>query len=257
MLTCHTGLGKWDYPACHVYVKILNQYWKELDKFVISGHKYQNSMSSDTQYRGNIHIQFIMKRKIIMLVAAAMALTSCVKSPDELAQMATGYAFARPKNKMNVTEAVSVGQWDVPYGLDGPRSIVIDTELQQAHYYIAGRRVGWSTISSGKAGTATPKGTFPIIAKDEDHVSATYGSIVDADGNTLVADYTKGEPIPPGGIYKGAPMTHGMQLTWNGIWMHEGLVTSAPESHGCIRLPKRMAKIFFDNTPVGTPVEIK
>ena len=189
-----------------------------------------------------------------------MALASCVPSfhsPDELAQMAAGYAFARPKNKMNVTESVSVGQWDVPYGLDGPRRIVIDTELQQAHYYIAGRRVGWSTISSGKAGTATPKGTFPIIAKDEDHVSATYGSIVDADGNTLVADYTKGEPIPPGGIYKGAPMTHGMQLTWNGIWMHEGLVTSAPESHGCIRLPKRMAKIFFDNTPVGTPVEIK
>ena len=61
----------------------------------------------------------------------------------------------------------------------------------------------------------------------------------------------------PGGIYKGAPMTNGMQLTWGGIWMHEGLVTSAPESHGCIRLPKRMAKIFFDNTPVGTPVEIK
>lgn len=199
----------------------------------------------------------IMKRKFIMLVIAAMVVTSCINSPDELAQMATGYAFARPKNKMNVTESVSVGQWDVPYGLDGPRRIVIDTELQQAHYYIAGRRVGWSTISSGKAGTATPKGVFPILAKDDDHVSSTYGSIVDADGNTLVADYTKGEPIPPGGIYKGAPMTHGMQLTWSGIWMHEGLVTSAPESHGCIRLPKRMAKIFFDNTPVGTPVEIK
>ena len=113
------------------------------------------------------------------------------------------------------------------------------------------------TISSGKAGKDTPKGVFPIISKDEDHISSTYGSIVDADGNTLVANYTKGEPIPPGGIYKGAPMTNGMQLTWGGIWMHEGLVTSAPESHGCIRLPKRMAKIFFDNTPVGTPVEIK
>ena len=52
-------------------------------------------------------------------------------------------------------------------------------------------------------------------------------------------------------------MTNGMQLTTNGIWMHEGIVTSAPESHGCIRLPAEMAKIFFDNTPVGTPVIIK
>lgn len=198
-----------------------------------------------------------MKRRIIMLASLALVVASCINTPDELAQMATGYAFARPKNKMNVTESVSVGQWDVPAGLEGPRRIVIDTELQQAHYYIAGRRVGWSTISSGKAGKDTPKGVFPILAKDADHTSSTYGSIVDADGNTLIRDYTKGEPIPPGGIYKGAPMTNGMQLTWGGIWMHEGIVTSAPESHGCIRLPKRMAKIFFDNTPVGTPVEIK
>ncbi len=202
----------------------------------------------------------MMKYFIYVPIVVATALTSCVPSfhsPDELAQMAAGYAFARPKNKMNVTESVSVGQWDVPYGLDGPRRIVIDTNLQKAYYYIAGRQVGWSTISSGKAGKDTPKGTFTILDKDEDHISSTYGSVVDADGNTLIANYTKGEPMPPGGIYKGAPMTCGMQLTWSGIWMHEGIVTSAPESHGCIRLPKRMAKIFFDNTPVGTPVEIK
>lgn len=201
-----------------------------------------------------------MKHFIFLPIVVATALTSCVPSlhsPDELAQMAAGYAFARPKNKMNVTESVSVGQWDVPYGLEGPRRIVIDTNLQKAYYYIAGRQVGWSTISSGKAGKDTPKGIFTILDKDEDHISSTYGSVVDADGNTLIANYTKGEPMPPGGIYKGAPMTCGMQLTWSGIWMHEGIVTSAPESHGCIRLPKRMAKIFFDNTPVGTPVEIK
>ena len=198
-----------------------------------------------------------MKKLLLMSAAAALAVSSCVKSPNDLAQMASGYAFARPKMKADVIDTVSAGQWDVPAGLDGPRRIVIDTELQQAHYYIAGRRVGWSTISSGKAGKDTPKGVFPVIAKDADHISSTYGSVVDAAGNTLIANYTKGEPMPPGGIYKGAPMTHGMQLTWGGIWMHEGLVTSAPESHGCIRLPKRMAKIFFDNTPVGTPVEIK
>ena len=198
-----------------------------------------------------------MKRHFLMLAAVAFVVTSCVNSPNDLAQMATGYAFARPSIKVDVTETVSTGQWDVPAGLEGPRRIVIDTELQQAHYYIAGRRVGWSTISSGKAGKDTPKGVFPIITKDEDHISSTYGSVVDAAGNTLIDNYTKGEPMPPGGIYKGAAMNFGMQLTWGGIWMHEGIVTSAPESHGCIRLPRRMARIFFENTPVGTPVEIK
>lgn len=198
-----------------------------------------------------------MKRYLFILAVVPALVTSCLNSPNDLAQMATGYAFARPKMKMNVTESVSTGEWDVPAGLDGPRRIVIDTELQRAYYSINGRQVGWSTISSGKAGKDTPKGVFPIIAKDEDHISSTYGSVVDAAGNTLISNYTKGEPMPPGGIYKGAPMTYGMQLTWGGIWMHEGLVTSAPESHGCIRLPRRMARIFFENTPVGTPVEIK
>ena len=103
-----------------------------------------------------------MKRTIIIPSAiAALVLSSCFSSPYDLAHAANGYAFARPSIKMNVTESVSTGQWDVPAGLDGPRRIVIDTELQQAHYYIAGRRVGWSTISSGKAGKDTPKGGVP------------------------------------------------------------------------------------------------
>ena len=96
---------------------------------------------------------FAMKySQIITAACLTLPLVSCLSNPYELAQVTTGYAFARPQIKMTVTDSVSVGQWDVPAGLDGPRRIVIDTELQQAHYYIAGRRVGWSTISSGKAG---------------------------------------------------------------------------------------------------------
>ena len=85
----------------------------------------------------------------------------------------------------------------------------------------------------------------------------TMASIVDSAGNTMIAEYTQGQPIPAGGHYKGAEMTNALQLTTGGVWMHEGIVTSAPESHGCIRLPKKMAKIFFDNTSVGDTVIIK
>ncbi len=194
-----------------------------------------------------------------MLVAAAGLLASCSPLQSNIDNATDGYVF-KPSNIRATSEsAVSYGWWDMPLGTEGPHRIEIDTEQQEARYYVGNTWVGYSRISSGKAGHGTPAGTFPILAKDADHVSSKYGSIVDDYGNTLVSDYTmgSGSPIPAGGRYKGAPMTHGMQLTQSGIWMHEGLVTAAPESHGCIRLPKDMAKIFFDNAPVGTPVVIR
>lgn len=171
--------------------------------------------------------------------------------------MTGGYLFKPSTLTTPARISVADGYWDNPGNLQGHHVIVIDTEIQKAKYYINGHQVGYSDISSGKAGHGTPKGEFTILSKDKNHKSSTYGSIVDSKGNTLIADYTAGEPMPPGGIYKGAAMNFGMQITKTGIWMHEGIVTSAPESHGCIRLPRRMAEIFFDNTPVGSTVIIK
>ncbi|MBR3925634.1 MAG: L,D-transpeptidase family protein [Akkermansia sp.] len=198
-----------------------------------------------------------MKKKLFITISTAIVLSSC-STQNDLAAMATGgYAFRPERIKIDPLAAVAHGHWDRPAGLEGEHLIVIDTRLQQAKYYIANQYVGSSTISSGRAGHGTPAGTFRILSKDEDHKSSTYGSVVDAQGNTLIADYTAGQPMPEGGIYQGAPMNFGMQITNNGIWMHEGYVTSAPESHGCIRLPREMARIFFENTPVGTQVIIK
>ena len=41
-----------------------------------------------------------------------------------------------------------------------------------------------------------------------------------------------------------------------GIGMHAGYLPGYPASHGCIRLPKKMAVHFFQNAPIGTPVAI-
>ncbi len=196
----------------------------------------------------------------MLFVAAVALLPSCQTMQNDFRATAEGgYAFKRDRIRIDPRDAVSYGWWDIPYGTVGEPWILIDTGHQNAKFYMGTTQVGYSTISSGKAGHGTPAGTFPVLAKDATHTSSKYGSIVDAAGNTLIGDYTmgSGKPIPPGGIYKGAAMTNGMQLTNTGIWMHEGIVTAAPESHGCIRLPKKMAKIFFDNTPVGTPVIIK
>ena len=42
-----------------------------------------------------------------------------------------------------------------------------------------------------------------------------------------------------------------------GVGMHTGFLPGVPDSHGCIRLPDKMAKIFFAVTPMGTPVNVQ
>lgn len=195
--------------------------------------------------------------KYLCLILTALLTAACTAQNKIADAMGMGYAFRPKKLFTPARDAVSDGYWDVPEGVHGEHVIVVDTRLQQAKYYIGGRQVGLSDISSGRAGHGTPQGTFSVIAKDIDHKSSSYGSIVDAAGNTLVSEYTVGDPIPPGGRYKGAEMNFGLQITTGGIWMHEGIVTSAPESHGCIRLPRKMAKIFFENTPIGSKVIIQ
>ncbi len=195
--------------------------------------------------------------RLIYIMLFSLLANSCNTQNEVADALGMGYAFRPKKLFIPAKDAVSNGYWDVPEGVHGEHVIVVDTRLQQAKYYIGGRQVGLSDISSGRAGHGTPQGTFSVIAKDIDHKSSSYGSIVDAAGNTLVEEYTVGSPIPKGGRYKGAEMNFGLQITSSGIWMHEGIVTSAPESHGCIRLPRKMAKIFFENTPVGSKVIIK
>lgn len=198
-----------------------------------------------------------MKLHTFSIVTASLALliTSC--APTTPALGGSGYIFRPKQIVLSARETIADGYWDMPSGLSGDHVIVVDTQLQQAKYYVGGRQVGMSTISSGKAGHGTPRGEFRILKKDKDHKSSTYGSIVDSKGRVLVQDYSAGQSIPKGGIYKGAEMNFGLQLTRDGIWMHEGIVTAAPESHGCIRLPRKMAEIFFTHASVGTKVIIQ
>lgn len=185
-----------------------------------------------------------------------VALSSCTPMHPPIT---ASYLSGSPKTEIAPIERVSRGWWDFPAGLQGDKLIVIDTTLQQAQYYVGNTLVGQTTISTGTEGRKTPLGRFKILAKDKNHVSSTYGELRSKSTNAVVeASFTRGSrPIPAGAYYKGAAMTNGMQLTTSGIWMHEGFVTAAPESHGCIRLPADMAEKFFEATPVGTPVIIK
>ena len=64
------------------------------------------------------------------------------------------------------------------------------------------------------------------------------------------------DPQPRGTIFRGAAMPYFLRIH-GGVGMHAGYLPGYPASHGCIRLPEKMALQFFQNAAVGTPVEIR
>jgi len=146
--------------------------------------------------------------------------------------------------------------WDGD-GVAGAPSIIIDLSEQQASFYKGGKLVGVSAISSGREGYGTPVGNYKITQKNPNHVSNLYGDYVNAQGDVLVKNVTnKKDPVPPGGRFAGSPMPFFMRLGRTAVGLHQGFLPGVPDSHGCIRMPERMVKIFFANAPAGTPVTI-
>ena len=47
-----------------------------------------------------------------------------------------------------------------------------------------------------------------------------------------------------------------MRLTANGVGMHTGILPGYPASHGCVRMPEEIARLFYDRVKIGTPVTI-
>jgi lipoprotein-anchoring transpeptidase ErfK/SrfK len=65
----------------------------------------------------------------------------------------------------------------------------------------------------------------------------------------------KRDPKPSGTSFRGAPMPYFMRIH-GGVGMHAGFLPGFAASHGCIRMPERMAQIFFANVSHGTPVRV-
>ncbi|MBV9673450.1 MAG: L,D-transpeptidase family protein [Verrucomicrobia bacterium] len=148
----------------------------------------------------------------------------------------------------------NISYWDGD-GIQGPSSVTIYLNEQRAYFYKGGQLVGVSQVSAGREGYDTPAGTYKIIQKDKDHVSNLYGDFVDAAGNVVQENVSIKDPKPPGSVFRGAPMPYFMRIT-GGVGMHQGYLPGYPASHGCIRMPGKMAETFFDNVQVGTPVTV-
>ncbi|SHK29243.1 Lipoprotein-anchoring transpeptidase ErfK/SrfK [Rubritalea squalenifaciens DSM 18772] len=149
------------------------------------------------------------------------------------------------------------GYWDGD-SLTGSPKIVIRLADQRAYFYKGGQLAGVTPISTGTDGHSTPRGSFRVTEKDIDHVSSLYGVIKNTTTGQVVnkdAD-TRKHKAGPGEVFERAPMAY--FLRFNGaIGMHAGFLPGYPASHGCVRLPEEMARIYFHNAPMGTPVIVE
>lgn len=133
--------------------------------------------------------------------------------------------FARQADKLKPGQWV----WAPQVAPKGPVLVFVDLSRQTATVYRNGVRIGVSTVSTGKAGHATPTGVFSILQKDANHHSSTYDN---------------------------APMPYQQRLTWDGVALHAGGLPGYPESHGCVHLPYDFAKALFGITASSTTVVI-
>jgi lipoprotein-anchoring transpeptidase ErfK/SrfK len=193
-------------------------------------------------------------------LAAAVVLgsTGCANYDTRLTSTKTMYLGAGQdsisRGKAS-TLAEANSYWDGD-GVPGAPAVVISLSQQTASFYKGGKLVGVSAISSGREGHDSPVGNFKIIDKDLDHASNLYGDYVDAQGKVVQANVdVKKDPVPPGAHFEGAKMPYFMHFA-PAVGMHQGFLPGVPDSHGCIRMPEHMAKIYFENVQKGTPVTV-
>jgi lipoprotein-anchoring transpeptidase ErfK/SrfK len=129
---------------------------------------------------------------------------------------------------------------------------------EQRGYLLVRRAIAMDfPVATGKPSHPTPTGTFHILIKDKDYHSNLYGRIFDQLGRVSVLDAdVRTDPIPEGGKFVGAGMPYWMRLTETGVGLHIGYVPGVAASHGCVRLPDKVAPELFDLLPVGATVVI-
>jgi len=101
----------------------------------------------------------------------------------------------------------------------------------------------------------TPKGTFKIKEKIANKKSSIFGKYYR--NGKLVYKGDKRKYRGPKAKYVGASLPNWMRLTSSGIGLHaSNYIKRNPGTNGCIRLPKKVAKIVFAKVNRGTKVSI-
>jgi len=191
--------------------------------------------------------RFVNNGRILRIAGtllAALIICSCEEYPEPYARNGGLYPSAAP-----------IGWWHEE-GASGKPRIVVHIGEQKAYFYKGNTLVGETTVSTGKPGFSTPPGHYTVLTKSADHVSSLFGDYVDGYGNVVRSNIdSRKDRQPKGTHFDGARMPYAMFFR-GGYAMHQGYVPPFAASHGCIRLPGRIARSFFENAPVGTPVTV-
>lgn len=168
-------------------------------------------------------------RLLTALAAAAIAALGLSAIVSAAAVPVWGDAHSMPLE--TAPEALKPGQfvWSPANAPSGPIAVAVSLDEQRAYVYRNGVRVGYTTISAGRKGHATPTGIFTVLQKDKDHHSS---------------------------VYNNAAMPYTERLTWDGVALHAGGVPGYPSSHGCVHLPTAFAAALFAASPSGMVVVI-
>ncbi|BDS05322.1 hypothetical protein NT6N_03620 [Oceaniferula spumae] len=228
-----------------------------------SSHKphFQKEISTPNQLHELMKISTMFT---FALAAVAIGfLTQC--SPYDPGGVGSGSQYLAgygPSQRPQVDAAgnnpeVVQGYWDGD-GVQGPPKIVIVRAEQKAYFYKGSKLVGMTPISTGDEAHGTPPGNFKVTEKDIDHVSSAYGVIKNiATGEIVNKDAdTRKHKAGPGEVFVNAPMPNFLRFN-HGIGMHTGYLPGYAASHGCVRLPDYMARKFYENAELGTPVIVK
>lgn len=200
-----------------------------------------------------------MKAILPLAIASnAIVFSSCGTSSVS-SDPGAGYlaGFRQPGATTQEAPAHARGYWDGD-GVEGAPSIKIKRSEQKAYFYRGSEIVGMSPISTGSTTHTTPAGSFKVSQKSKDHKSSLYGVIRDtATGQVVNADAdTRKHRAKAGQVFENAPMPYFLRFN-SGIGMHVGHLPGYAASHGCVRMPEPMAKKFFENSTLGTPVIVE
>jgi hypothetical protein len=191
----------------------------------------------------------------LALAALIGALLGGCATNQNLAAEKARAAAARPA-VAKARPAPARTYWDDDKASGDPK-IVVRLSEQRALFYKGKALVGESRISTGRRGFETPPGKYRVIQKDENHASNLYGSYVNEKGEVVEGNVEVGkDPKPNGTEFRGAAMPYFLRFT-GGYGMHAGVVPRYRASHGCIRMPREMAKHFFDAADLDTPVVVE
>src|SRR5260370_3573243 len=132
-------------------------------------------------------------------------------------------------------------------------SILVSLSRQRLYATIGEDVAIDSPISSGKAARRTPSGSFTVLQKDPNHHSSVYGNFVDSSGRVVRGGVSALiDAAPSGTHFEGAQMRGAMRLTWEGVWMHVGILPGYEASIGCVLLHVDVAQTLYLNMKYGT-----